>query len=168
MRTSRFAFALISGVAVSACKPAPVDPVASLPVEVRSFLRVDPSLKVRAGTLVLDDPKAGLAVFRVQYGEPQDCPSGCFFLTATGVRAGGQTGWVRALGEPPTSAVFVLAARDSAYFTAAFLDQLKLRDLYAFSDLAFALACASSTSAVLREKLLRENPNFPVPLYCPK
>jgi hypothetical protein len=162
----------LSGLALAvsafACGSPPTDPAAGLPPEVRTFLRADESLIVRATSLVLEDRALGVTVFRVQHGEPHDCHSGCFYLTATGVRAGGRTGWVRGFGATPTAAVFPLAAEDSVRFTPRLLDELKVRDIYAFGDLAFALACAASTSVSVREKLLRENPTLPVPLYCPK
>ena len=153
---------------VFACTSAPTDPAAGLPPDVRAFLRSDQSLIVRSTNLVLEDRGLGVTVFRVQHGEPQDCSSGCFYLTATGVQAGGRTGWVRGFGATPTAAVFPVVSEDSLRFTPRLLDELKAIDRYAFSDLAFALACASNTSASIREKLLRENPTLPVPLYCPK
>jgi hypothetical protein len=158
----------IAGILLS-CKSSPTDPVASMPDAIRAFLRADPSLVVRSTNLVLDDRTLDVAVFRVTYGEPQDCPSGCFYLDATGVRVGSRLGWTaQGVGSTPTPAVFVVAAEDSLRFTPRLLDDLKTADFYAFTELAFALACSPNTTVSLRTKILRENPNLAVPIYCPK
>ena len=39
-------------------------------------------------------PTQNLQVFSVSYGEPQDCPSGCFFSDATGIKYGTKIGWI--------------------------------------------------------------------------
>lgn len=162
--------AVIAFVAASnsGCRDAPTDPVATLPVEIRAFLRTDSSLVVRSGALVLDDRRADVVVFRVAYGEPQDCQSGCFYAAAIGVRAGDRTGWMEGIGRPPTSAIFRLQPQDSSRFTPAFVDELKARDVNAFFAVAFALACSPNVTVSLRDKLLRENPSLPVPILCPK
>ena len=153
---------------VTACADGPTDPIAALPREIRSFLLSQPSLVVRSSEVVLADQPTDITVFRVTYGEPQDCFSGCFYLSAIGARVGSQTGWMPQIGPAPTPAVFRVEPKDSARFSAALLDELKARDLSAFSAVAFALACSANTAAAVREKLVRENPNLPVPLYCPK
>ena len=44
--------------------------------------------------LFINAPAQNLKVFRVSYGEPQDCPSGCFNSNATGIEYGSKIGWI--------------------------------------------------------------------------
>ncbi|MDO8569460.1 MAG: hypothetical protein Q7R89_01605 [bacterium] len=39
-------------------------------------------------------PEQNLKVFKVSYGEPQDCPAGCFNSNATGIEYGSKIGWI--------------------------------------------------------------------------
>jgi len=44
--------------------------------------------------IFINTPTQNLQVFSVSYGEPQDCPSGCFFSNATGIKYGNKIGWI--------------------------------------------------------------------------
>lgn len=50
-----------------------------LPGGIRTFIRNSPE---------------GVVVFEAEYGDPQDCPSGCFYSKARGIRRGSKIGWV--------------------------------------------------------------------------
>ena len=114
---------------VAGCDAGPTDPTATLPADIRDFLKSDPALVVRSGAVVLSDRSADITVFRVSYGEPQDCQSGCFYSSAIGLRVGRQSGWVDGIGQSvPNTSVFRLQPMDSLRFTTAYLDELKARD----------------------------------------
>lgn len=119
------------------------------------------------GSVVFEDRLADITVFRV-YGEKQDCPSGCFYLYATGVLTGGRGGWIPQLGgTAPTATVFQVQPADSLRITEQVLRELKRRDIYAYSDVLFLMACSRNTVAALRDKLRQENPGLSL-LYCPR
>ena len=167
MRHSFLVVLAVVTTSLSACTDGPTDPAANLPVVVRAFLKADTSLVVRSTELVFEDRRVDLSVFRVAYGEPTDCFSGCFFQSAVGVRVGDRAGWANGSARPPTTAVFKVQPGDSARFTPAVLDDLKARDIQAFSAVALSLACSPNTSATLRQKIVSENRNLSYPRSCP-
>lgn len=164
-RFSRVAVLLAS--LVTACGIGPTNPLETLPGDVRAFLGADPTLGVRKSTRIKLQ-STEVALFRISYGEPLDCLSGCFYATAVVVRAGGRVGWVNYLTPPPNAAVFRVQPQDTTSFTPALLDELRRKDLSAYYDVAFVLACSPNTADALRERILRETPTLAPPVYCPK
>ena len=58
-----------------------------------------------------------VVVFGVSYGRPHDCPAGCAYSGAYGLRSGTRVGWLRVYGaggyEPDSSSCFDVAGADS-------------------------------------------------------
>jgi len=71
----------------------------------------------------------GVEVFRVKYGQPHDCPSGCFYSSAHGVRSETRVGWLVFNDvdsfEPDTSRFFDVTPADSALCRADLWDRMQ-------------------------------------------
>ncbi|HXN76554.1 MAG TPA: hypothetical protein VN876_07955, partial [Gemmatimonadaceae bacterium] len=50
--------------------------------------------KLRDSVGLYRDASHGLLIFSASYGEPQDCPSGCFYSGALGISYRGRAGWL--------------------------------------------------------------------------
>lgn len=157
---------MVAVVAMAAgCSLLPTDPLESLPSDVRAFLEADPTLGVRKGERI-DLANPNLSLFRITYGEPLDCPSGCFYATALVMRAPARIGWVRSIQPAPNARVFPVQPQDTATFTTATLKELRRADPSAHSAVTFMLACSPGIPDTMRERILRETPTISL-LYCP-
>ena len=152
---------------VAACDSSPTDSIETLPASIRAFLKSEASLAIRSGAMILENRSSGVAVFRVEYGEALDCPSGCFFASAVGLQAGGRVGWVESVRQSPATPLFRLEPRDSARFSPTLLDVLQADDFRAYRLVAFALACAPNTIATVRQRIVRDFPALNAPAGCP-
>lgn len=105
----------------------PVDPV------VKSFVLHHDLPQLRGIHAVIRDSAARLLLFQASYGEGQDCPSGCFHATATGLRLGDRIGWIGEDQGPDQAAErvrqnwFRLSPADTALFSTELLDRLCAR-----------------------------------------
>src|SRR5712671_3353740 len=86
----------LAGAAACRESTAPVSP--SLPSDVAQFLT--PLPKLRSASTVFAVPEKGFLLFTASYGDPQDCPAGCFYAQAWGIKYAGRIGWV--YGAPGT------------------------------------------------------------------
>jgi hypothetical protein len=79
---------------IASCRAttAPVTP--PLPDDVAQF--VTPLPKLRTATTVFEFPEKGFLLFTATYGDPQDCPAGCFYAQAWGIKYAGRIGWIEA------------------------------------------------------------------------
>lgn len=81
--------------------------------------------KARATNVLLRLRNPELVIFDVSYGEPQDCPSGCFYFSMLGLAYNGTIGWLSSDDHP--SKAFPVAATDTFLFSLAFQDALAAR-----------------------------------------
>ena len=95
--------------------------------------------------------------FRIEFGEEMDCPSGCFYWDATGVRVGEKVGWLAVARQdvfkPDSTTFFDVSPADSVMFEESLWTDLE-GDLenrsYLWSDMLPAIAIASDVpSSVL-------------------
>lgn len=88
MRCRTVLFVLSLTVATTGCS----DPSGPLPDDVQAFVRAEGLPKVRTirEVFALDTVR----MYRISYGEPQDCPSGCFYLGGTLLKVGSRIGWI--------------------------------------------------------------------------
>ena len=83
--------------------------------------------KLRDSVGLYHDRSQGLLIFRTSFGEPQDCPSGCFYSSALGVSYRGRAGWLTVDTYGDTTPRALAAARmfeatdDDAYLFSLFL-----------------------------------------------
>ncbi|MBY0492010.1 MAG: hypothetical protein K2R93_19365 [Gemmatimonadaceae bacterium] len=138
------AVALLSS---SACGDSPTDPLSDAPTTVRTFLAADSTLMVRRVVRVPLSAGQQAALYRVYYGEPLDCLSGCFYAEALTLQLGTRIGWVQGGDRLPNASVFVFEASDSDVFTPAVLAELKQRDFYAHRTVTQALARVALASS---------------------
>ena len=93
-------------------------------------------------------------LFTVSYGPPMDCPSGCFYATAHGLRRGDAVGWlVPDLPEQRPFVVYDFEEADAALYTAEFFARLEAVDAWAYRN-AFLPVLARDPD-VPRDVLLR-------------
>ncbi|QJR37475.1 hypothetical protein [Gemmatimonas groenlandica] len=167
MRNALGIVVLLVSVLSTACDIGPTNPLESLPGDVRSFLQADPTLGVRKSTPI-ELTGTDVSMYRISYGEPLDCPSGCFYAEALVVRAGGRVGWATYLNPAPNSRVFRVQPQDTSSFTPALLTALRRKDVSAHSAIAFMLACSPNMADAFRERIRLETPTLAPPSYCPK
>lgn len=89
---------------------------------------------LREFQLVLSVPEQDLEIFAIRFGRENDCPSGCFYSRASGIRVGDQVGWIEMenYGAFPNDAPLVFFSLNSgeSYVTSAdFLTRILEEDL---------------------------------------
>lgn len=73
----------------------PEPPVADVGTDIETFIDNANFPKIWGVSLLINEPQNNnLSVFKVTYGNAQDCESGCFFSKATGIKYGNKIGWV--------------------------------------------------------------------------
>ncbi len=157
MRNARSIMMLLVAVLGTGCDSGPTNPLESLPGDVRAFLQADSTLGVRTTTRI-ELRRTDVALFRISYGEPLDCPSGCFYARALVVRAGGRIGWATYPDPAPNSRVFRVQPQDTSSFTPALLAELRNKDASAYLAVAFMLACSPNMADAVRERIRAEKP----------
>lgn len=115
-----------------------------------------------AGTVYVDSTRA-LEFFLVSYGDGQDCPGGCFYSNAIGVRHGSRVGWIStdnyqkdtALDARLARAAYRLTPADDYLLSAELaesLARLHLQYSYALTETLQAISVASPR--IPRERLV--------------
>lgn len=120
---------------------------------------------IRAGTPIVL-PGTDVLMYRISYGPPLDCPSGCFYAQAYLAKVGSRVGWLPGASPVPMRRRFPVQAQDSTVFTATVFSQLKDRDANARFALALAIVCAAETPESFRRKLVADVPNANNPQFC--
>jgi hypothetical protein len=69
--------------------------------DIAAFVEAEPLPESQDPNLVFSDSELGASAFWVSFGEARDCPSGCFYSKAYGLKYQGRIGWmgVDAYGE---------------------------------------------------------------------
>ena len=113
-------------VGVVACHEVngPVSP--AIPDDVAGFVAPLPNL--RSVSAVFSVPDQGFLLFTASYGDPQDCPAGCFYAQSWGIKYAGQIGWIgvsRANGfDPSTARYYDVRSTDQYLFDEALWNRL--------------------------------------------
>lgn len=108
--------------------------------------------------IFIDIPEQNLKVFRINYGAPQDCPSGCFYSEATGIKYGDKIGWFSINDHDNINVskliMYDFNASDEYLFTDDFLLALKTKDDWNYQN-AFLpkLAEDKDVPAQVKEKI---------------
>lgn len=140
-RTVVLSFCLIIGFAGCDNLLGPV------PEVVQTFVRAEglPEVREIEEIFALDSVR----MYRVRYGEPQDCPSGCFYLSGTLLKVGSRLGWIdldtwelqfdstRSLYVPVIlgDTHFRVVDADTVLASERLLDELLVSDSYAYGTL---------------------------------
>lgn len=106
--------------------------VVLIPVDVLEFVASQQLPKTQDTEAILHIPDQQVVAFRVQYGEPNDCPSGCFYSVAFGLRYQTKIGWVRVedydQNDVSGLTYFDVDSADSHLFSSALWDDLNGAD----------------------------------------
>ena len=62
--------------------------------DIESFVEGEPLAEAQPARRLLKAPTLGVTVFAVSFGEPRDCPSGCFYSTAYGLELQERVAWM--------------------------------------------------------------------------
>jgi len=62
--------------------------------DIQNFVDSSNFPQVQKVNILLSNPKENLKFFQVSFGKPQDCPSGCFYSSALGLKYNGKIGWI--------------------------------------------------------------------------
>lgn len=62
--------------------------------DIKSFIEAESLPEAQRPEIDFEDAEAGITVFRVDFGPGCDCPSGCFYSTAYGLRFRDRIGWM--------------------------------------------------------------------------
>lgn len=140
---------LVLAMFVSTCRSAAGPPeddgtlsIEDLPENLQEFASSQVVLPIQSyERIVAAAPDTFL--FRMDWGEPQDCPSGCFYLGAYGLVMGQRLGWVTE-GLWFTSTwpeYFRFSPGDSAQLTTEFMETVRVKNKWAYEDLRFRACC---------------------------
>ncbi len=61
---------------------------------INNFVKSADFPKSQRVNILVNVPTQNLKVFKINYGEARDCPAGCFFSRATGIKYGSKIGWI--------------------------------------------------------------------------
>ncbi len=97
-------------------------------------------------------------VFFLQWGPPEDCPSGCIYLGAYGLNLGDRIGWLtEALyftASPPR--YFRFLPGDSLAIRPEFLERIRKEEPRAYDDMRFRACCDVNTDEGLLFRIARQ------------
>jgi len=101
--------------------------------------------KVEGINILLDVPEHNVKVFQINYGEPQDCPSGCFYSEATGIKHNNKIAWISINDYDDFNVsnlqMYDFDLSDSYLFTDEFFNKLESKDVWVYQH-AFLLLVA--------------------------
>ena len=146
---------------VAGCSSATSPTIDVVPPSVAAFI-LDELPKVRQINLDLNDDATGILIFSASYGEPQDCPAGCFYAKAWGLAYRGQIGWITAPG--PTATVYDVKPDDSALFEDRLWNALSAHHI--FGRFRMMLACDADTPAATLVRLAERLPKDGWPFFA--
>ncbi|RLE42979.1 hypothetical protein DRJ48_02135, partial [Candidatus Woesearchaeota archaeon] len=111
----------------------PTSPTSS-PIE--TFVNSFDFPKMQGVNILIDIPEENIKVFQISYGEPQDCPSGCFFSRATGIKNNNKIAWISINNyddfDVSNLQMYDFDSSDSYLFTDEFFNKLKSRDSWVY------------------------------------
>jgi len=137
-------------VLLHGCIPTTDPLVEGVPPDVVAFVRAEIS-KPREIRSLYDDPNQQVLFFSVGHGEPQDCPSGCFYLGGWGVRYRDRIGWIELQAGPPGATFFDFRSDDFALFSESLWDSL--RGQYVDFHFRRRMACDRDTPPTILVRL---------------
>ena len=138
---------LLSLVGVVMACAAATEPTRGLRPEIASFVAQLP--KLRSASEVFEFPEQGFVLFTAGYGDPQDCPSGCFYLAAWGIEYANQIGWI--YGAPSDTKFYDVKATDQFLFDETLWDRINKEWIGA--GFRVMIACDQDTPATSLERL---------------
>lgn len=148
---------------VAGCSSATNPTIDDVPPDVVAFVMGELP-KPRQIMVDLRDDVNGLLIFRASYGEPQDCPAGCFYSAAWGLAYRGQIGWIGVASPTGTASLYDVKPQDSELFEDRLWDALKSN--YIFGAFRMMLACDADTPAATLVRLAERLPQDGWPFFA--
>ncbi len=107
-------------------------PKKTIESNIESFVNGFNFPKQQGINILLEIPEEDLQVFQVSYGEPQDCPSGCFYSKATGIKHNNKIAWISINNyddfDIKDMQMYDFDSTDNYLFTDIFFNKLKSKD----------------------------------------
>lgn len=127
--------ALLAVPAFMGCADLTAPHPSAMPEDVEAFVVASGLPDVRSYREPVRDDVRDVLVFTVEWGSPQDCPSGCFFFSATGIRHQGTLGWLEVQGAEAAAdqdrlVHYDFGAGDDALYSDHLLGALRDGDLF--------------------------------------
>jgi len=135
MRMPALRFGAVLLLAVAACKGDPVNPVTPVPAAIRAFVESENLPLLRNITVDVAISERDLVLFSAEYGEGQDCPSGCFYSLGFGIAYGaaiGWTGFAYSRGVPAAPILYDVQPDDAALFEAGVWSRIEAEQALQF------------------------------------
>lgn len=126
---------------------------------ITSFIKAQKLPMLQESDIKTERLHEDVVMFTVGYGEPMDCPSGCFYSRAVGILFRGRAGWLtvdnydRTADTVNAASYFDFRRTDQALFSEQFADQLISKDEYAHGGLRRLLARDKDTPVSVLERL---------------
>jgi hypothetical protein len=108
-------------------RPRPSEPLGGFPSNGRRAVALDQAAqrlidatafpRQRTVRELFTDSARALQFFSVTYGQGQDCPGGCFYSTAIGIRSGARVGWLHVRNYESDTALAGRLARGAFHLT---------------------------------------------------
>src|SRR3954468_4637980 len=152
MNQIRWLRVLSVAVVAAGCRQTVAPDLRSLPGDVSELVSQLP--KLRTASTVFEFPEHGFLLFTASYGEPQDCPSGCFYSTAWGIKYAGRIGWI--YGAPTMSSFYDVRTSDSFLFDETLWDRMEKE--WVGAEFRIVLASDSDTPITALERLATRLP----------
>lgn len=122
--------------------PSPTQPTSTSAIQsddsISNFVKSANFPKSSDVNIYINLPAQDLKIFRVSYGEPQDCPSGCFNSNATGIQYGNKIGWISINDydhiDVSKLIMYDFGASDSYLYTDEFFQSLKSKDDWVYQN----------------------------------
>jgi len=116
------------------CKDKSVEP--EIPTDIVVFVRSQNLPKVQPIKIFLEIQQEDLIAFKASYGDAQDCPSGCFYSSASGLKVRTKIGWLRINDYDQNDLSHIVNydfdSTDTILFTNPFWDQLNAADSWVY------------------------------------
>jgi hypothetical protein len=117
-----------------ACNDNSVGP--SVPHEVTSFIQSQDLPKTQKIKIVLEISQEDITVFKVSYGEAHDCPSGCFYSIAFGLKSQIKVAWLKIedydTNDLSHAIYYNFDSTETFLFSSGFWDQLNQADSWIY------------------------------------
>jgi len=156
MRKVALGFGTVLLLALPGCKDNPANSDPPVPDPIRAFVESENLPMLRNIHLDVAIPEHSLNLFSAEYGEAQDCPSGCFYSHGFGVAYGSAIGWMgfsASRGVPATPTMYDVRAEDVALFDAGVWTRIEAEQTWQFWSVFLPLLARDSDTP--EETLLR-------------
>ena len=120
--------------------------ISDLPEYMRDFAADQTTPPIRTYERLVSE-SVDTFLFSMQWGEPQYCPSGCFYVGSFGLKVGDRIGWLTDglyyTANPPR--YFRFLPGDSSVLRPEFLDRIQRNEPRGYADLRFRACCDINT-----------------------